>query len=44
MTSNITPKTSKSWLSDKEEVAFIDVREIGQHTSGHPFFSDINTI
>ena len=39
MTSNITPKTSKSWLSDKEEVAFIDVREIGQHTSGHPFFS-----
>ena len=39
MTSNITPKTSKSWLSDKEEVAFIDVIEIGQHTSGHPFFS-----
>jgi len=39
MNLNITPETSKSWISDKEEVAFIDVREIGQHTSGHPFFS-----
>ena len=35
----ITPGTVKSWISDKEEVAFIDVREIGQHTNGHPFFS-----
>ena len=35
----ITPETVRSWISDKEEVAFIDVREIGQHTNGHPFFS-----
>ncbi|MDC0110900.1 rhodanese-like domain-containing protein, partial [Alphaproteobacteria bacterium] len=35
----ITPETVRSWILDKEEVAFIDVREIGQHTNGHPFFS-----
>ena len=35
----IIPETVRSWISDKEEVAFIDVREIGQHTNGHPFFS-----
>ena len=29
----------KSWLSDNKEMSFIDVREIGQHTEGHPFFS-----
>jgi len=39
MNLKITPKTVKSWISDKKEVAFIDVREIGQHTNGHPFFS-----
>jgi rhodanese-related sulfurtransferase len=35
----VNAKILKSWLSDKDEIAFIDVREIGQHTKGHPFFS-----
>ena len=35
----VSPKVLKSWLSDNQEIAFIDVREIGQHTKGHPFFS-----
>ena len=39
MTLKVNAKTLKSWLSDKDEIAFIDVREIGQHTKGHPFFS-----
>ena len=39
MTLKMNAKTLKSWLSDKDEIAFIDVREIGQHTKGHPFFS-----
>jgi len=39
MTLKINAETLKSWLSDKDEIAFIDVREIGQHTKGHPFFS-----
>ena len=39
MTLKIHAETLKSWLSDKDEIAFIDVREIGQHTKGHPFFS-----
>jgi len=39
MTLKVNAETLKSWLSDKDEIAFIDVREIGQHTKGHPFFS-----
>ena len=39
MTLKVNAETLKSWLSDKNEIAFIDVREIGQHTKGHPFFS-----
>jgi len=39
MTLKINAETLKSWLSDEDEIAFIDVREIGQHTKGHPFFS-----
>ena len=35
----VSPKVLKSWLSDNQEIAFIDVREIGQHTKGHPLFS-----
>ena len=35
----IDAKTVKDWISDDKEIAFIDVREIAQHTEGHPFFS-----
>ena len=39
MNNNVDAKTVKAWISDNKEIAFIDVREIGQHTEGHPFFS-----
>ena len=39
MDNTVDAKTVKSWISDDNEIAFIDVREIGQHTEGHPFFS-----
>lgn len=39
MSNKIGPKVVKSWLSDGKEIAFIDIRELGQHTAGHPFFS-----
>ena len=39
MDNTVDAKTVKSWISDDDEIAFIDVREIGQHTEGHPFFS-----
>lgn len=39
MEETVNPKTLKTWLSDSYEIAFIDVREIGQHTKGHPLFS-----
>ena len=39
MTKKIDAKKIKDWLSDNQEISFIDVREIGQHTAGHPFFS-----
>ena len=29
----------KQWLSDNQEIALLDVREIGQHSAGHPFFA-----
>lgn len=30
--------TVKAWLSDEQELAFIDVREHGQYGESHPFF------
>ena len=39
MDNTVDAKTVKSWISDDNEIAFIDVREIGKHTEGHPFFS-----
>jgi len=39
MNNNVDAKTVKAWISDNKEIAFIDVREIGQHTGGHPLFS-----
>ena len=35
----VDAKTVKDWISDDKEIAFIDVREIAQHTEGHPFSS-----
>ena len=39
MKSLVEAKTVKSWISDDKELAFIDVREMSQHTAGHPLFS-----
>jgi rhodanese-related sulfurtransferase len=39
MEKTLSANKIKSWLSDNKEISFIDVREIGQHTEGHPFFS-----
>ena len=39
MAKKIDAKKIKDWLSDNQEISLIDVREIGQHTAGHPFFS-----
>src|SRR6056300_171097 len=39
MIKKINAKQVKNWVSDNKEISFIDVREIGQHTKGHPFFS-----
>ena len=39
---NITPidvATTRRWLGDGGEVAFIDVREDGQHAEGHPLLA-----
>ena len=35
----VEAKTVKNWISDDQELAFIDVRETAQHTAGHPLFS-----
>ena len=39
MTERIAPETVKEWLSDRQEIAFADVRENGQFGDGHPFFA-----
>jgi rhodanese-related sulfurtransferase len=39
MTAPVDARTAKSWLSDGGEIAFLDVREAGQHAEGHPFFA-----
>lgn len=33
----IGAQTVKQWLSDEQEIAFLDVREHGQYGEGHPF-------
>ena len=35
----VEAKTVKNWISDNKELAFIDLRELAQHTAGHPLFS-----
>ena len=39
MAASIDAKTLKQWLSDGEEIAFLDVREPGQFAEGHAFFA-----
>ncbi|MET0569261.1 MAG: rhodanese-like domain-containing protein [Hyphomicrobiaceae bacterium] len=39
MAASIDAKTLKQWLSDGEEMAFLDVREPGQFAEGHAFFA-----
>ncbi len=39
MTDRIDAKTLKSWLSDGNEIALLDVREYGRYGEGHLFFA-----
>jgi rhodanese-related sulfurtransferase len=39
MAAPVDARSVKSWLSDGGEIAFLDVREAGQHAEGHPFFA-----
>ena len=39
MTGRIDARTLKAWLSDGAEIAFLDVRELGQYGEGHAFFA-----
>ncbi len=39
MAGEIDAHTLKSWLSDRAEIALIDVREAGQFGEAHPFFA-----
>ena len=34
----VSPVEVKSWLSDGDELAFLDVREYGEYGEAHPFF------
>ncbi len=36
---SVSPGDVKAWLSDGVEIAFFDVRELGQFGQGHPFFA-----
>ena len=38
-TGSIDVATARSWLADGEEIAFLDVREEGQHGDGHPLLA-----
>jgi rhodanese-related sulfurtransferase len=38
MAAKVDAKTLKQWLSDGDELAFLDVREHGQYGLSHPFF------
>lgn len=39
MTKMVEPDEVKKWLSDGQEIAFLDVREHGPYGDGHPFFA-----
>ena len=38
MAERVTAATVKAWLSDRDELAFLDVRELGEYGEAHPFF------
>ena len=38
MARKVSAKDVKAWLSDGHEIAFLDVRELGPYSEGHPFF------
>lgn len=38
MPNTVSPDLVRSWLSDGQELAFLDVREHGQYGEAHPFF------
>jgi rhodanese-related sulfurtransferase len=39
MTGTVDVETVRAWLADGGEIAFLDVREEGQHGSGHPLLA-----
>src|SRR6267143_5389441 len=39
MTATIDVATLRGWLADGGEIAFLDVREEGQHGAGHPLLA-----
>jgi hypothetical protein len=39
MTSLVEVETVRGWLAEGGELAFLDIREEGQHGSGHPLLS-----
>src|SRR5712692_3203766 len=39
MTETVDVATARGWLADGGEIAFIDVREEGQHGAGHPLLA-----
>ena len=39
MSEYIDAATLKTWLSEKQEIALLDVRELGQYGLSHPFFA-----
>jgi rhodanese-related sulfurtransferase len=39
MTRMVQPADVKQWLSDGQEIGFLDVREHGPYGDGHPFFA-----
>jgi rhodanese-related sulfurtransferase len=39
MTKSVDVETVRGWLADGGEIAFLDVREEGQHGSGHPLLA-----
>src|SRR5260370_12061387 len=39
MTKFVEVATVREWLADGGEIAFLDVREEGQHGSGHPLLA-----
>jgi hypothetical protein len=39
MTRSVDVDTVRRWLADGGEIAFLDIREEGQHGSGHPLLA-----